>query len=100
MGGLRPNSRTIEASGPFACDPNEIWRVEVTVTQGDAVAQGHTQGLCSGNVGTWKVRAPARGSESFTTGPAEGCGKLTTRVGGGITDSFEWCDQFVLEPSE
>jgi len=98
--GLRRNTRLIEATGPFACDPNEIWRVEIVITQGDAVAKGHTQGFCSGNVGTWKVLAVARGPQAFGSGPAEGCGKLTTHAGSEITDSFEWCGEFVLEPAE
>ena len=97
VGGLRANARLIEASGPFSCDPNEIWRVAVVVTQGDAVAKGKTQGFCSGNVGTWHALAVARGPNGFAAGPAQGCGRLSTHAGSETTDSFEWCDEFVLE---
>ena len=44
--------------------------------------------------------AVARGPQAFGSGPAEGCGKLTTHAGSEITDSFEWCGEFVLEPAE
>jgi hypothetical protein len=98
--GLRGNARLIEATGPFACDPDEIWRVDVVISQGNAVADGHTQGFCSGDLGMWHVLAVARGRDSFAAGPAEGCGRISTRAGGEITDSLEWCGEFLLEPTE
>lgn len=97
---LSGNARLIDASGPFACDPGEIWRVDVVITQGDARAEGHTQGFCSGEIGTWEALAVARGRASFGPGEAEACGRLITRAGGTVTDSDEWCNVITLEPAD
>ncbi|HEX2027877.1 MAG TPA: hypothetical protein VHF25_07735 [Nitriliruptorales bacterium] len=95
---LRDNRRLIEAVGPFGCETedNARWRVDITVEQAHARAQGHTQGHCSGRVGQWEVLAVARGPVTFDAGPAEGCGVLLVLVGGTVTDSVSWCDEFQL----
>ena len=95
--GLHGDARIIEATGPFACDPGETWQVDIVISQGDAMADGHKQGTCSGELGTWTVTAEASGTSSFAAGPAEGCGTISTQADGTTTDSFEWCGDFLLE---
>ena len=112
---LGGNGRQIFASGPFSCEAGAKWRVDIEITQGSAVAAGHTQGQCSGQrvgevgadettrvilpgvvtVGTWRLLA--RSPDSFVPGPASGCGKFVVRVGSEVMDSHEWCADFTLE---
>jgi len=97
VAGLQGNARMIEATGPFACDPGETWQVDVVISQGDAMADGHKEGTCSGALSTWRVTAEASSSTSFAAGPAQGCGTISTQAAGTTTDTFEWCDDFLLE---
>jgi hypothetical protein len=94
---IENDGRQLVATGPFACEPGAIWRVDVEITQDDVVAEGHTQGFCSGNTGMWEVQAVARGPETFFPGPASGCGRLVVIVAGRVTDSQDWCSDFTLE---
>jgi len=93
---LKGNNREIFATGLFTCNAGPIWRVDIEITQGNAVAEGHDEGVCSGELGTWEAPAVALGPASFAPGPASGCGRFILRVGGEVTSTFEWCDDFTL----
>jgi hypothetical protein len=87
--------RVVFARGFVACDPGEVFVVEVELTQGDAQAQGRTAGRCTGEVQEWTAPAVARRGATFSAGPAHACATATTRRGG-VTDTFQWCADPVL----
>lgn len=86
--------RVVFARGFIACDPGEIFRVEVTVDQGDTTGEGRTVGRCTGEVQVWTAVVVARGG-TFESGPSTACAVATSRRLG-ITDTFEWCGTPVL----
>jgi len=69
---LRPNDRLIEVRGGIACTASEQFRVHVVVTQSatGAYAEGHTQGVCTGDKQVFTLLAVARGNTPFTPGAA------------------------------
>jgi hypothetical protein len=87
--------RVIFARGFVACDPGEVFTIEVEVTQGDATAHGRTAGRCTGEVQEWTAPAVARRGATFSPGPAHACATATTRRAG-VTDTFQWCADPVL----
>ena len=87
--------RLVHARGFLACDPGEIFRVEVTVEQGDTEGHGRTVGRCTGEEQLWEAVVVAREGGSFVSGPSSACAVATTRRVG-ITDTFEWCGTPVL----
>jgi hypothetical protein len=93
---ISANTRQILATGPLGCETGDKWIVSVVITQGDATAEGRTQGHCSGRIGHWEVQAVARGPASFEPGPAHGCATFVTRKGN-AAESFDWCQDLVLE---
>ena len=82
--------RVVYARGFVACDPGEIYRVEVTVEQGETVGEGRAVGRCTGEVQVWTAVAVARDGATFESGPSSACAEATTRRTG-ITDTFAWC---------
>lgn len=86
--------RVVFARGFVACDPGEIFRVEVTLEQGDTTGQGRTVGRCTGEVQVWTAVVVARGG-TFESGPSTACAVATSRRIG-VTDTFEWCGTPVL----
>lgn len=91
--------RVVFARGGIACDPGEVYRVDVELTQGEAHATGRTAGRCTGDAQTWQAVVVARGGATFAAGPAHACAVATTRRQG-ITDSHEWCADPVLAPAD
>ncbi len=87
--------RVVFARGFLACDPGEIYRVEVTVEQGDASGEGRTVGRCTGDEQVWTAVVVARSGPTFESGPSSACAVATTRRIG-VTDTFEWCGTPVL----
>jgi hypothetical protein len=87
--------RVVFARGFVACDPGEVFVVEVVVTQGDARAEGRTAGRCTGEVQEWTAPTVARRGATFSPGPAHACATATTRRVG-VTDTFQWCADPVL----
>lgn len=87
--------RVVIARGPVACDPGEIYFIDLVLTQGSSRAVGRTAGSCTGDAQQWTVYAVVRGPGTFTEGPARACAVATTRRLG-ITDRFEWCADPVL----
>jgi hypothetical protein len=67
---LRPNGRLLDVSGPSQCSAGARFRIDVTVTQAEtgAVAEGHTQGFCTGQPQTWAITAVTRGRDEFVLG--------------------------------
>ena len=87
--------RVVIARGPVACDPGEVYFIDLVLTQDGSEAVGRTAGRCTGEAQQWTVYAVVRGPETFTEGPAHACAVATTRRVG-ITDRFEWCADPVL----
>lgn len=87
--------RVVIARGPIACDPGEVYFIDLVLTQGGSRAAGRTAGRCTGEAQQWTVYAAVRGRGTFTEGPAHACAVATTRRVG-ITDRFEWCADPVL----
>jgi hypothetical protein len=81
--------RLVFARGFIACDPGEVFVVDVTLTQDEASGSGRTAGRCSGETQVWTAIVVTRSGE-FVEGPAEACAQATTRRAG-VTDTFEWC---------
>ena len=81
--------RVVFARGFIACDPGEIFVVNVELTQDGATGQGRTAGRCTGETQVWTAVVVTRSGE-FVEGPAQACAEATTRRLG-ITDRFEWC---------
>jgi hypothetical protein len=84
--------RVVFARGFIACDPGEVFVVNVVVTQDGSTGQGRTAGVCTGETQVWTAVVPARSRAGFEEGPAEACAVATTRRRG-ITDTFQWCGQ-------
>jgi hypothetical protein len=82
--------RVVFARGFVACDPGEIYRVEVTVEQDDATGEGRTAGRCTGDVQEWTAVVTAGSGATFESGPSSACAVATSRRTG-VTDTFEWC---------
>ena len=87
--------RVVFARGSLACDPGEIFTVEVEVTQDGTTAVGRTVGRCTGEIQRWVAPAVVRGGGQLVAGPAHACAVATTRLAG-ITDTHEWCADPVL----
>lgn len=88
-------NRVVFARGFVACDPGEIFRVDVTVEQDGTTGSGRTVGRCTGEVQEWTAVVVAEGGETYSSGPSTACGVATTRRTG-VTDRFEWCGTPVL----
>ncbi|HXH13645.1 MAG TPA: hypothetical protein VNP04_28215 [Alphaproteobacteria bacterium] len=105
---LEAQGRLVTTVGHIACTEGELFRIQVTVTQlaaetdgesDGALAEGSTQGFCTGDVQTWTVEARARASTVFDLGPVRACALATTQGGGPINDAFQWCADVVLVPA-
>jgi hypothetical protein len=85
--------RDVLASGHGGCTADELVTVVVTVTQSSsgAVATGEHQWTCTGELQTWSLLVAANTSASFSSAAGQACGLATTRSGGYVTDSFDWC---------
>ncbi len=86
--------RVVYARGFLACDPGEVFRVDVTVRQGETEGEGRTAGRCNGEVQAWTAVVTARDG-TFESGPSSACAVATSRRTG-VTDRFEWCGTPVL----
>ncbi len=86
--------RVVYARGFVACDPGEIFTVDVTVEQGGVSGTGRTAGRCTGDVQVWTAPVVARVG-TFESGPSSACAVATTRRNR-ITDTFQWCGTPVL----
>ncbi|HSM56288.1 MAG TPA: hypothetical protein VK879_09050 [Candidatus Sulfomarinibacteraceae bacterium] len=95
---LGSNRRLVEVRGHIACEEGEQLRIDVTVTQGatGAVARGHTQDVCTGDIQVWTARVVARGPVASVTGAAEACAVAQTRSRGHVTDAYSWCKGVTL----
>lgn len=95
---LSDNGRHIFIEGHGGCAADQMVRVHVTVTQSTtgALARGHTQEFCTGDLQHWTIKAVARGPARFVAGPAEACGVARTRFRGKRTDTFQWCRDITL----
>lgn len=95
----RANSRQVDVTGHLACTEGGTFRVDVTITQASAGAEGegHTQDKCTGETQTWTVLVVARGPAEFAPGPALVQGVAKTPQGGKLNDTFEWERERVLE---
>jgi hypothetical protein len=82
--------RVVFARGSVACDPGEIFRVNVTVEQGTTTGRGVTVGRCTGEVQEWTAVVVARRGGTYQSGPSTACAVATT-LRRGVTDTFEWC---------
>jgi hypothetical protein len=91
--------RIVFARGSLACDPGEIFTVEVVITQDGSTARGRTAGRCTGEIQQWIAPAAVRGGGELVEGPAHACAVATTRRGG-ITDTHEWCADPVLTTAD
>jgi hypothetical protein len=89
---LRANKRLVDVTGSLACDPGEMFRVDVQIVQWSTGAHGvgHTQGFCTGDVQQWHAIVAARGPASFMPGAADVIAVALTRAGGEITDTHVW----------
>lgn len=95
--------RDVVASGHGGCTADEQVTVAITITQSasGAVATGELAQTCSGELQTWYFRVTADTPDSFTNAAAEACGLATTRDGGYVTGTFDWCkdvELVLLEP--
>ena len=90
---LSHNERRVLATVRFACTAGERAHIHLIVTQTStgARAEGRAQGVCTGTVQEWKVKASARGPARFDEGTAEACPSAFTRDRGRVTDSRSWC---------
>lgn len=88
-------NRVVFARGFVACDPGEIFRVNVTVEQGTTTGHGVAIGRCTGEAQVWTAVVVARRGGTYESGPSTACAVATTRRLG-ITDTFEWCGTPVL----
>ena len=91
--------RIVFARGFVACDPGEVFTVNVEVTQDGASGTGRTAGVCTGETQVWTAIVVERSGGEFVAGPAEACAVATTRRLG-ITDTFEWCGTPELTPTD
>ena len=84
--------RRIVVTGPLQCDRGETAWLRVTVTQRStgAVAEGHTQIACTGDIQPWQVQAPAQSNESFQEGAATAVAIARTTDRGAATDAHQW----------
>jgi hypothetical protein len=85
--------RDVIASGHGGCTADEQVTVAVTITQSTsgAIATGQTQQTCTGELQTWSVRVTANTTATLATAPGEACGLASTREGGYVTDTYDWC---------
>jgi hypothetical protein len=87
--------RVVFARGSIACDPGEVFRVDVVITQDGVEGTGRGVGRCTGEVQQWTATVAARGGGAFMPGPADACATATTRFPG-VTDTHTWCATPVL----
>jgi uncharacterized protein (DUF433 family) len=99
---LRPNDRLVEVRGGIACTVGERYRVRVVVSQNTtgALAEGHTQGFCTGANQIFTLLAVARGSTKFETGTARAEAFAITFLHGQPTDRHTWWRDVSLERDE
>jgi hypothetical protein len=69
-----------------------------TLTQGRAVAAGHTQVECSGDgVEGWQLQAVVKGAAPFQPGLVQACGHAGTFVKGTFGVDIDWCAEAGLQ---
>ncbi len=90
---LSHNERLVLVTVRLDCTAGEQAHIQVTVTQEStgARAEGRTQGVCTGTMQEWTVKASARGPASFEEGAAQACPSAFTRDDGRVTDTRNWC---------
>jgi hypothetical protein len=87
------DGRDVLASGHGGCTAEEQVTIAITITQSTsgAVATGEKVQTCTGELQLWDAAVSSDTTSSFTNGAAEACGLATTRNGGYVTDTFDWC---------
>jgi hypothetical protein len=90
---MNANGRHLNVRGPIGCDPGDLLRIRITVTQAStgAIAQGYTNYRCTGEDFEWTLKAVAYGAARFEEGEAQACALGSTRQGNTITDVRQWC---------
>jgi len=90
-GGVRPGGHTGQVTVVLECEPEGVFSVEVTVTQGKTVAVGRRRGRCTGAAESYVVTVVSRKGAQLAAGNADICGEASTRESGVIDDTLRWC---------
>jgi hypothetical protein len=96
---LDVKGREVVVRGHITCDPGDLFRIRVTVSQlatdalDGAVGEGTTQDFCTGEIfQAWVVKAKAHSSTIFDEARAwKVCAVATTQGKGPLNDAFQWC---------
>lgn len=85
-------------TGPIRCTAGEVLELQVRVSQrqNTPLAQGRARLICTGAQQPFAVRAELRGYGDFRPGAITACALATTRSGGRITDTHQWCRDVTL----
>jgi hypothetical protein len=105
---LDARGREVVVRGHITCDPGDLFRIRVTVSQlatdelDGAVGEGTTQGFCTGEIfQAWVAKAKAHASTVFDEeGAWKVCAVAITQGKGPINDAFQWCKDFPLLEEE
>jgi hypothetical protein len=95
---LRDTGLDVLAKGHGGCAVGQIVTVDVEITQtaSAALATAQTEAVCTGELQYWSATVAVDGTDRFRPGLARACGVATTRDGGAVTDTFEWCRDVTL----
>ena len=90
---LGSSGRTVEVSGPIACDEGERLWILVGVAQASSGAWGTglTVLKCTGELQRWSVKVLALSGAAFEPGHAQACAFGVTRKHATTTDTRQWC---------
>lgn len=88
----------VQTSGPGGCTAGEDATVAITITQSmsGVYGLGNWSGVCTGQLQIWNTVVTVQTTVPFLPGDALACGFATTKKGGIVTDTFEWCKQVTL----
>ena len=87
---LSQSNRHLEVTALLNCEAGARFRVDISVTQGDASATGQTQGWCTGGLERIPVKLQAHGPDELTTGEAIGSAVFEVTRAGRTLDMKEW----------
>lgn len=85
-------------SGTITCDAGEVFKLQLSLAQGVASAEGSTRGTCTGSPQPFQIDFTAGGG-SFSDGSAEACVAARTAVAGSRTfhSAGEVCEEVTVE---
>ena len=95
----RSDGELLQLTGTITCDEGQRFRIEATVTQGDATGEGVTTGTCTGAPQQFRLRVTHQSGPAFDDGPAEV--EATADIGDPdsrtVTDTFSDTEDVTVE---